>query len=102
MFDEPWNLQDEILAVVEQYQSFAQSYRSHAVRLLDRGWPYGSDVASADMGALSELLIHIAQLVTMEGYTAELLCVLEEHEERRISSLSSHPQTPSGSDSAEA
>jgi hypothetical protein len=101
MFDEPFELQDEVLAVVEQYQSFAQSYRTHAVDLLNRFWPYGSDAASADLGVGSDLLIHLAQLVTMEAYTADLLAVLEEYEERRVSISANRPQPPSGSGSAE-
>jgi hypothetical protein len=83
MFDEPFSLEDELHGVLEEWQSFIQAYREHAPRLLDRGWPFGLDVASADMGALGDLIVHVAQLVTLEGCRDRLLGVLEQADERR-------------------
>jgi len=88
MFDEVFDLQEHLLEVADEWQSFIAAYREHAPRLLDRGWPFGGDVASADMGALGDLIVHVAQLVTLEGCRDRLLGVLEDYEEARLAGLS--------------
>ena len=101
MFDEPFNLEDELHGVVEEWQSFIQAYREHAPRLLDRGWPFGSDAAGADLVALADLIVHLAQLVTLEGCRDRLLGVLEDVDERRVTGYSQVLPPLSGSGSAE-
>ena len=101
MFDEPFSLEDELHGVLEEWQSFIQAYREHAPRLLDRGWPFGSDIASADLGALGDLIVHAAQLVTLEGCRDRLLGVLEEADERRVSGYSTTLRPLAGSVTAD-
>jgi hypothetical protein len=96
MFDEPFSLEDELHGVVEEWQSFIGAYREHAPRLLDRGWPFGSDVASADLGALADLIVHAAQLVTLEGCRDRLLGVLEDLDERRVVTYQQHAPSSTG------
>jgi hypothetical protein len=96
MFDEPFSLEDELHGVLEEWQSFIGAYREHAPRLLDRGWPFGSDVARADLGALGDLIVHAAQLVTLEGCRDRLLGVLEELDERRVVTYQQHAPSSTG------
>lgn len=91
MFEEPFSLEDEIYGVVEEYQSFIAAYRDHVVRLLDRFWPFGGDAASADLVAGFDLMVHIDQLVAMEGFRDRLLAVLEKTDDLRATSYRMRP-----------
>jgi hypothetical protein len=102
MYQPEERLFDRVLELHEQWSEYAAAYRRHAVRLLDRGWPFGSDAASADLGALSELVIHAAQLFTMDAIVADLQAVLNASEDAAIDQGGMRPQPPSGSASADA
>jgi hypothetical protein len=101
MFEEPLQLEDRLHELAEEWQSYCLAYREHVVDLLNRFWAFGSDAAGVDLGAGADLLIHCAQLVTMEGFVDSLLGVLEAHDDARVTQYANRPQPPSGSGSAE-
>jgi hypothetical protein len=90
MFDEPFSLFDEVLDLHSRWLAISEEMRGHAARLLDRGWAFGSDVAGADLGALSDLTIHAAQVIALQNILTDLGVVLEEAEERRVGRIENH------------